>query len=353
MSTTANTTTQGTGGSGLPFSSDLELLRKRFSMVDLTHPALATLFNIALERLPKEGAGAKAHHIIGMEIDPNILSPLDPVNIVQMEVKLPPLPTVLSELQVVTSKEDSSAIEVGEVIAKDPSLTAWVLKLVNSPFFGFSVKVDTVTRAVSLLGMQQIKTFAIGGMLNNLTVRLPKEVLDLDEFWRHSVATALAAQAIWKILGRQEPERLFVAGLLHDCGMLALGYAAPSMYKALTYAVKQSGKPCYVAEQELISFDHARLGGMLLHRWNMPLSLVMAVLRHHQVEAPERYTEAAVVHVADIIATAITGRTADAIVPPLDTAVWQILGLSTANVAFVVNSMMEKLSDMYSMLRGQ
>ena len=108
-----------------------------------------------------------------------------------------------------------------------------MLKLVNSPFFGFSIKVDTVTRAVTLLGVDQIKNLAVGGMLQNMMVRLPNNTLNLDDFWRHSIATALAAQSIWKIMGREDSERLFVAGLLHDCGILALAYTSPDVTHAL------------------------------------------------------------------------------------------------------------------------
>ena len=251
-----------------------------------------------------------------------------------------------------TSCGDASDAGVGVVLAEDPGLAAWLLKLVNSPFFGFSVKVDTVTRAVALLGVDQIKTLAIGGMLQNLMVRMPSGILNLDDFWRHSIATALAAQTIWKVMGREESERLFVAGLLHDCGLLALAYTAPDVAKSLFAACRASNKPRYLVEQELVSFDHARLGGMLLHRWNMPLSLVMSVLRHHQVESPERYTEAAVVHLADIVAFAVAGVTEDDLVPPLDPAVWNVLNLSTANITFVADTITEKLSDMFPALKG-
>lgn len=335
-----------------PNQKDVEILDKRFCLVDMNHPVNQTLYNFALERLPREGDAGTYHRKRSGKVDTENLMPLDPINIVQMEVKLPSMPTVLSELQTVTSSVNSSAAVVGEVIAKDPSLTAWVLKLVNSPFFGFSVKVDTVTRAVALLGVDQIKTLAIGGMLQNLMVRMPSGILNLDDFWRHSIATALAAQTIWKVMGREESERLFVAGLLHDCGILALAYTAPDVAKSLFAACRASNKPRYLVEQELVSFDHARLGGMLLHRWNMPLSLVMSVLRHHQVESPERYTEAAVVHLADIVAFAVAGVTEDDLVPPLDPAVWNVLNLSTANINFVADTITEKLSDMFTALKG-
>ena len=334
-----------------PNQRDLDILKNRFSSVDLEHPAYRSLFDFMVERMPKEGSGVFHHRKAAPAPDAMDLSPLDPINLVQMEVKLPSMPTVLGELQQVTSNEYASAAEVGNVIAKDPSLTAWVLKLVNSPFFGFSVKVETVSRAVALLGFEQIKNLAISGMLQNLVVSMPKGILNLDDFWRHSIATALAAQQIWKILGKEESERLFVAGLLHDCGILALAYTAPDVVKALHAAWRASGKQLYQVEQEYISFDHARLGGMLLHRWNMPLALVMAVLRHHQVEAPDRYMEAAVVHLADIIAFALAGKAEDDMMPQLDPVVWNILKLTPANMHFTAFSVMEKLDDLYATLR--
>jgi HD-like signal output (HDOD) protein len=335
----------------LPNPQDLEILQKRFALVDLNDPVYQALFNFVAERLPREGSSNLYHRKSSPWNNQETLKPFDPINIVQMDIKLPTMPTVLGELQEVTSKEYASASTVGDVIAKDPSLTAWVLKLVNSPFFGFSVKVDTVTRAVALLGVEQIKTLAIGGMLQNLVVRMPKGILNLEDFWRHSIATSIAAQTIWKALGKKDSERLFVAGLLHDCGILALAYASPDIAKALNASCHLSGKQRHLIEQELVSFDHARLGGMLLHRWNMPLPLVMAVLRHHEVEAPERYTEAAVVHLADVIAFAVAGISVDDLVPPIDPAVWKVLRLDQSKINFTADSIVEKLNDLCTVLR--
>lgn len=335
----------------LPNPRDLEALRRRFAMTDLKHPAVATLFNYVLERLPREGEPEPYHKKSRLSTSQEVI-PLDPINLVQMEVRLPPLPAVLGELQEVAGKPYVSSANVAEVVVKDISLTAWLLKLVNSPFFGFSVKVDTVTRAVTLLGIDQFKTLAMGSMINSLMEKLPEGVIDVEEFWRHSIATALAGQIIWKLMKKDESERLFVAGLLHDCGILALAYAAPKTFAAMNQAVLNDPKPRHLLEQELLDFDHARLGGMLLHRWNMPLPLVMAVLRHHHVEAPERYLEAAVIHLADIVAFAAAGRREEELVPDLDPLVWESLGLSPANLLFVADSVMDKLGELCSMLRS-
>ena len=351
MSTSSNIPAgQRPAAPNLPNARDLEFLRKRFVFTDLSNPGMAALFNYVLERLPAEGS-PPLHQLSTIHVPAEIIR-LDPINIVQMEVHLPPLPAVLCELQEVSSKPYASAADVGAVVGKDPSLTAWLLKLVNSPFFGFSSKVDTVTRAIALLGIDQFKIMAMGSMLHSLTNQLPPNIIDLDVFWRHSVATGLAAQSIWKLLRRDEAERLFVAGLLHDCGLLALAYAAPKTFVALHQAVLGSSKPRFQMEQELLAFDHARLGGMLLHRWNMPLGLVMAVLRHHHVENPERYPEAAVVHLADVVARAAAGNSEDDMVPPLDQEVWKILNLKGTNLVTVADSMLERLSEMCDRLKN-
>lgn len=335
---------------GLPNARELAMLRKRFGVSDLSHPCMATLFNYVMELLPREGDNTPYHRWSKLTTSEEVI-PLDPISLVQMEVRLPPLPAVLGELQEVANKPFASSSTVAAVVVKDISLTAWLLKLVNSPFFGFSIKVDTVTRAVTLLGIEQFKTLAMGSMVNSLMEKLPDGIIDGEEFWRHSIATALAAQSIWKTLKKDESERLFVAGLLHDCGVLALAYAAPKTFSAVNQAILTDPRPRHVLEQELLEFDHARLGGMLLHRWNMPLPLVMSVLRHHQVEAPQRYLEASVIHLADIIAFAIAGRREDEIIPALDPLVWDTLKLTPANLNFIADATLKKLGDMCGMLR--
>ncbi len=333
----------------LPDPAYLAVLEKRFQLAGLEHPLYQCLFNQAVKRLPPEGTNPPP--LRGLAVDNSQEPPLitlDPVNLVQMEVKLPPLPTVLAELQALTSNRNSSASDVATVIARDPALTAWILKLVNSPFFGFSVKVDTVTRAVTLVGMQQIHALAIGGMLNTLMVRIPQNILDIDTFWRHSIATGIAAQLIWKTINRPESERLFVAGLLHDCGMLALAYAAPKTFTTVECRLRVANQPRHVMEQSLLGFDHPRLGGMLLHRWNMPLPLVMAILHHHEVETPQRHPEAAVVHIADLIAFAILGADTHDAMPPISNAAWDFLGLGLGQVEQIFQETSQKFGALSS-----
>ncbi len=333
-----------------PLSADESAVffEHRFRFAGRGLPAVDAMYSLAEEWLAQIKIALpsrKPAHAVPVK-------PLDPVDIVQLEVRLPPLPAVMLELQEVIHRRNASADQIAEVIGKDPGLAAWLLKLVNSPYYGFSAKISTISRAVALVGTRQIQALAMGGALNSLAVLLPKGLLDMEQFWRHSVAVGIAAQELWKLAGRAESEQLFVSGLLHDCGKLALAYTAPKVSAVLHEALDYNAKPSYMMEKERIGFDHARLGGMLLHRWNMPLPLVMAVLRHHQVEDPVRYPEAAAVHVADMLVTALN-ITADIAnpVPPLSAEAWDVLGLTPPKLHFVAEILRVKLDNICTALR--
>lgn len=335
-----------------PAAEDTAFFDHRFRFMERGNPVVEMVYSLALQwnlesgyTKPPESNGNAAPPV------PEI-APLDPLDVVQLEVRLPPLPAVMLELQDVLQRHNFSADQIAAIIAKDTGLTAWLLKLVNSPFYGFSAKVSTISRAVALVGTRQIRTLAIGGALNSLAVLLPKGLLSMELFWRHSVAVGVVSQEIWKLSGRKDGEQLFVAGILHDCGQLALAYAAPHVMAALNKAYESDAKPNYVIEKALIDFDHAKFGGMLLHRWNMPLPLVIAVLRHHQVEDPYRYPEAAVVHVADLLVTAL-GIAAQPMppVPPLSMEAWNALGIAPVALANAAATLKSKLDDLCSALK--
>jgi HD-like signal output (HDOD) protein len=175
----------------------------------------------------------------------------------------------------------------------------------------------------------------------------------MELFWRHSVAVGVVSQEIWKLAGREDGEQLFVSGILHDCGQLALAYAAPQVMTALNKTYRFTASPNYVMEKALIDFDHSRLGGMLLHRWNIPLPLVIAVLRHNHVEKPSRYPEAAVVHVADTLVTAlgVTTRPMPP-VPPLSMDAWNVLGIAPKALADAAAVLKNKLDNICSALKA-
>ncbi|GHV52319.1 hypothetical protein FACS1894206_00880 [Deltaproteobacteria bacterium] len=330
-----------------PTEEDKAFLDHRFRFTERGNPVIETLYSLAEEWFLRSGHARPPAPLSpsGM-VD---IPPIDPLDIARLEVRLPPLPAVMLELLDVLQRRNVSADQIAAVIAKDPGLTVWLLRLVNSPYYGFSAKIATISRAVALVGTKQLQTLAIGGALNSLAVLLPKGLLDMELFWRHSIAVGIVAQEIWKLSGRSDSEQLFVAGLLHDCGQLALAYAAPKVKAALNKYYTVDAEPSYIMEKKLMDFDHARLGGIILHRWNMPLTLVIAVLRHHQVDEPTRYPEAACVHTADAMATALIATRP---CPPVSMAAWNALGVTTQALQQAAEALRGKLDGICSALNG-
>ena len=338
------------GSPSEPTAVDTAYLDHRFRFTERGNPVVEALYALASEKLLQENTEPRN---LSRKSDKAPLAPIDPVDIVQLEVRLPPLPATLAELQEVLHRRNFSTDNVAAVIAKDPGLAAWLLKLVNSPYYGFSAKVATISRAVALVGTRQIQTLAVGGALNSLASLIPKGLLPMEQFWRHSIATGIIAQELWRLSGRKEPEQLFVSGLLHDCGRLALAYATPSILKSFNARFDYGAGPCFVAEKEMLGFDHARLGGMLLHRWNMPLPLVISVLRHHEVEDSARYPEAAAVHVADAMASALgIGEHLNAPAFAIYEGTWDTLGLQPEALAEVASVLYAKFDDLCLALRS-
>lgn len=329
-----------TSNTPAPSEEQRRLFDHRFRFTERGSVVVEKLYALGEEQLMQKG------YVLPPEQAPPLPEPcdLDPLDVVQLEIRLPPQPMVILELQELLQRRYFSPEQVAAVFAKDPGLTAWLLKLVNSPYYGFASKVSTVSRAVALIGTRQIQTIAFGGALNSLAVLLPKGVVNMDRFWRHSLAVGIAAQEIWKFSGRENSEQLFVAGLLHDIGHLALAYVAPPLASSFQRSYSVNSLPFYMEEQALINFDHARLGGMLLHRWNMPLFLVLAVLRHHEMTEPQRYPEAAAVHVADALVTAMDiGLRELQPLSPVSTEAWQALSVTTGALDQVKKVLGEKL----------
>ena len=333
-----------------PTEKDTAFFDHRFRFTQRGTPVVEMLYSLAEEWLLENGY--QMPPAVPVEEVASVAK-LDPMDVVQLEVRLPPLPAVMLELQDVLQRRNFSADDVSKVISKDPGLTAWLLKLVNSPYYGFAARVSTISRAVALVGTKQIQSLAIGGALNSLAVLLPRGLINMERFWRHSLAVGIAAQELWRLSGRSESEQLFVSGILHDCGKLALAYAAPQVVASLGKSYSMQSEPTYYTEKKLLEFDHARLGGMLLHRWNMPLPLVIAVLRHHQVEEPTRYPEAAAVHMADALVTALgITPTPSPPVPPVSMEAWNVLGLAPASLRETAETLRGKLDDVCTALKA-
>jgi putative nucleotidyltransferase with HDIG domain len=196
---------------------------------------------------------------------------------------LPTLPAVLGQILEALSDPDSSALDLGKHIAADQSLSATLLRQVNSAYYGFYRRITDVKDAVVILGFREVQNMVMAATAFRTFPR-GRSGYDRARLWRHSLASAMAAERVAKRVGLQLEGGYFSAGLLHDIGKVALDSMLPEHFDEAVKLALEQGKPLYEVEPIVFGLDHAEVGGVLGEHWNLPPILVEAIRRHHQPE---------------------------------------------------------------------
>lgn len=195
---------------------------------------------------------------------------------------LPPLPAVAAKVMNMAEDDRTSAMDLAQVLATDQALTAKLIRISNSAYYGFARRISTVREAVVMLGFKQVRQVSVGAsMMNAFNRRGINDGFDVDLFWGHSVGVAVAAEALAKKTLGAKPEDAFTAGILHDIGRLVLRQQMPEEF-AHAVAIARSGElPLHEAELETTGYAHDELGQALGERWKFPGHLIDAVRCHH------------------------------------------------------------------------
>jgi len=197
--------------------------------------------------------------------------------------RLPTLPTVLGQILDTAADPDASALDLGRHITSDQSLSAAVLRLVNSPYFGFYRQIESIPDAVALLGFNEVRNLALTSTAFAAFPR-NKSAYDRTQLWRHSLVSAMAAERCARQMKLPADAGYFSAGLLHDIGKVTLDMLYPDLFRRAGNMSHDEGIPLYLAEREVFGIDHAETGGMLAEHWNLPTQVVEAIRHHHDVE---------------------------------------------------------------------
>jgi HD-like signal output (HDOD) protein len=252
---------------------------------------------------------------------------------------------VLDEIQAALDSPQSSVTTVAEAIEKDPNLTASLLRLSNSSFYGFSTRLTTVNEAISLIGIQQVQDLIMASSIVDRFAGLPVEFVDMRSFWRHSLACGIGARAL-ALEGRiPRADRFFVAGLLHDAGRLVLFSQVPEFVRSIFELSRRENVLLVEAEMRVLGYDHTDVGEALLRHWNFPLNLMQAVAYHHDpADCKAAADEAAVVHVSDHLVNAMQlGSSGERPAPPLHGSAWKRLNLPLEMISSVVDTIDEQM----------
>jgi putative nucleotidyltransferase with HDIG domain len=230
----------------------------------------------------------------------------DLVSAVSDVVSLPE--TVLRINEMVRDKR-SSAADIGELIRQDPGLTARLLRIANSPFYGFPSRIDSVPRAITVIGTHELRDLILATSAIQIFSDFPNELVSMETFWRHSLRCAVIARTLAAYLHEPNVERYFTAGLLHDIGYLIIYRELPELANQTLTHSNQNREIVHIVEQEIIGFDHGAVGGELLRQWNLPSALSEAVEFHHTPRfAKQHPKEAAIIHIANYLANTMLAK---------------------------------------------
>jgi len=253
---------------------------------------------------------------------------------------LPTLPGVINKLNTLSNNEKSSVQEMSRIVSSDQVLSARILRLANSPSYGF-YRVSTISNAMILLGVNVVKSLALS---SSIFAIMEKESVGL---WEHSLGVGTAANLIARKLGLPECEEISTAGLLHDIGKVIISLKCSDAGKEIQKLVSERRIYAMEAEREIIDTDHTEVGEWLSKSWFLPDKLSEPIACHHDVAKSENHRiKTAVVHVADVLIKASGfGNSGDNFVPPIQRIAWDTLTLNEQLLAELVDEVEDKLVD--------
>lgn len=247
-------------------------------------------------------------------------------------VVLPSVPALYSEMIEALQDPEADIETIGTIIARDGAMTAKILKLVNSAFFGLGHKIADPNEAVAYLGTDTIKSLALCANAFSEFEQTIFQGLSLDSLWEHCLVAARAAKmvAIYEDADRKMADEAYAAGLLHDLGKLVFAANLTQEYQKILDLAHEKKISLAAAEREVFGADHADIGGYLLGLWGLPVPVVEAIALHHRPRnaAQKVFSPLSALHIGNVLASAEKLSVSDVPASKLDMSYLEELGIS-------------------------
>lgn len=307
-----------------------------------TETLMAALRPGPLAAALQEAASDVAHGLASAELPP----PVTPAQLHERVAQLPPLPEAVVAMVSTLDEGKASIRDVAGLLQRDQALTARVLRLANSAFYGVPGRVASAHDAVNLIGLRSLRSLVATAALAQSFAQPRATALNLGVFWRHTVAVAFAARSLAAAHALDE-EMAYTAGLLHDVGRLALAAHFPQAHGALLQAGRQGLPGGRRLERRLLGTDHAEVGAIVAEHWHLPNPVVVVIARHHHPpEAAESATLVDIVHVADALAHGLGYRHEECPQGPrVLPAPWQRVGLERLPLEDIATQVQAAVAD--------
>ena len=327
------------------------ILKRHFRHNDLENTVVKKIFDLCLERMVTHAGGVELPFDDQKKIGkkPDISDHYSAEGISSLltdEVKLPSLPTIFSEINQAIQNPKCSGKDIADIVSKDPSLSATLLRIVNSAAYGFNERVESLTYAAMALGTQQVCSLALGITMINYFKGIPGDHINMQSFWRHSVACGLTAKILAFHVEKVTAERVFIGGLLHDIGQLIfLCYCPQTIGKAFAQAGKL-GLSLHQVEPKYFKMTHASFGSLMADKWNFSKHISDLIRHHHDDFKRKPPEEIAVVHFSNWLVNAMgIGSSTGYSLPGLNINAWQALGISHSVLEQVIRQLDRQLTE--------
>ncbi|MDH3447569.1 MAG: HDOD domain-containing protein [Gammaproteobacteria bacterium] len=214
--------------------------------------------------------------------------------------KLVSLPDIYYRLEEAIVDPGSTTDSIAELLRRDPDLCARMLRMANSAFYSFPTKIETIERAVSTIGLRQIRELVLVTSVIKAFEGIPSGTVNMSTFWAHSVAVGIMARELGEHSRHPNADSFYIPGLLHDIGRLVMYLKLPGLMHDIFKQREASGEPMYLLERRRLDYCHAEIGGRLLEFWKLPQSIWEPVVTHHDPRKAGQYSLAGcAVHIAD------------------------------------------------------
>lgn len=244
----------------------------------------------------------------------------------------------------------STAGHLANVVGKDPGMSAKLLRLVNSPFYGFPQQIDSLERAVALVGTRELSELALGITIVQSFKGIASNILSTQEVWTHSLACGVFARVLASHSKGPAGEALFVAGILHDTGRLVMLSQIPGVVAEAMRLSLRECLPMFRAERQILGWDHTDLARELFQAWGLPRSLQEAAAGHHMPSLSRESRSSALLHMADIMAIALEyGYNGSSWVPPLHPGAWECLGIPVSAIGPTIRAGARQIDDILTL----
>ncbi len=238
-------------------------------------------------------------------------------------------PILYYQLREKLDDPNTSFDDLAAIIKTDTAMSARLLKIVNSAFYGFGEKVDSLTHALNIVGTEQLTDLALAAIVTSKFQGIPRDLINMETFWMHSIGCGIASRKIAERMPGVEAEKMYLGGMLHDIGSLILFKESPGDAKKILLRCKENGENLFKVEKEILGYDHAEVGALLLEEWKLSERLVEMVKYHHQpANAGDCREEACIIARADTLVYEMKiGNSGEPGVPALDPRVTVIISI--------------------------